>query len=278
MKIMVINDNEILTNILKKIIGNSECIIVDTKNKKINQILNEIKNQTETNNIDAIFINAHFKCEDYQGWQCGGIELLKHIRLTEELGNVCLLPIILGTLLPVDCYIHKSIDNLIIFSPGCECLFLQELSQETFDSAINRIRTKIGAERFSSFEEMRKKLKDYIIFTPIDKNYFNPEEPTTHDIRDKIGPRMLIKEFCPESEENNFLQEYEDPQADLAFKKAKFLGIIKSDDENQLMEHDHVNLDQELKRLAKDKKFLFIEDHPSGWLEALYCVLFGKKI
>ena len=274
---MVIDDNEILAEIFEKVI-NADIHCINTKDKDIVKILDEINRETKNNNTEAIFINAHLTFNEHSyRHQCGGIELLKHIRLTKELEFACRLPIILGTLLPVEYYILKGLDNLIILSPGSECLFLPELSQKTFDLAINRIRTRIGAERFSSFEKMQKKLEEYVIFTSTDRNYFNPEEPTTHDIRNKIGSGMFIKQFCPKTSEKHhflreYLQKYENLRyTNLPFKKAEFLGIVKLEEKEPWEK-----LDSELQHLAKEKKFLFIEDQPYGWLEALYCGLFGK--
>jgi len=102
--LLVIDDSQILVNLFKNLTGN-EPKWVSTKDKHIDEILKDITGKA--NDIHAIFINAHLKCKNYpyrhqcDRHQCGGIELLKHIRLTKELGNARLLPIILGTLLPV---------------------------------------------------------------------------------------------------------------------------------------------------------------------------------
>jgi len=59
------------------------------KKKNIDQILLEIKRQNNTN-IKSIFINAHliFNNSPFRR-DCGGLEILKHLRLTEEIFPAC---------------------------------------------------------------------------------------------------------------------------------------------------------------------------------------------
>jgi len=255
--LLVIDDSSVIAKLFEKLV---KITFINTKDENIIEVLDEIKKQTRNNNINAIFINAHLKCKDYPyRHQCGGIELLKHIRLTKELGNACLLPIILGTLLPTKYYIRKSPDNVIILSRGCKCLFLPKLSNDRLNSAIE----KLKGEKFDDFEIMKSKIKRYVIFTS------EEEAITKHDYQNIVGIKKFVKEFCEQHDENHpFLQEYQQVfQKSLWLKKFEFLGKFP-------VEESISTSCSIVEKLLKDKKFILVDDeHERGWSYILYSEL-----
>jgi len=271
LNLLVIDDSQIFINLFKNLTGN-EPKWVFTKDKNIDEILKNIAGKA--NNIHAIFINAHLKCKDYPyRHQCGGIELLKHIRLTKELGNIRLLPIILGILLPVEYYIHKNSDNVIIFSPGCRYLFLPKFSKDVIKSVFEEVKQ----ERFSNHEILEKTLKEFVGgFSSQDLVYFNPDPsaiPTRHDIRNKLGPAIFLKEFLPNIPENDPLfMEYKEVLQELPVKKLSLLGKTYLGETKTEPEKGSFHPPIEKKR------FVLIDDqHDIGWSYALYRGIFNVK-
>jgi len=272
--LLVIDDSQILVNLFKNLTGN-EPKWVSTKDKHIDEILKDITGKA--NDIHAIFINAHLKCKNYpyrhqcDRHQCGGIELLKHIRLTKELGNARLLPIILGTLLPVEYYIRKNPDNVIILSPGCRYLFLPKFSR----NAIRSVFEAVKQERFLDHETLEKTLKEFAGgFTSQDLVYFNPDPsaiPTRHDIRNKLGPAIFLKEFLPNVPENDpLVMEYKKISQELPIKKLSFLGKTFLGETKTQPEKGS------FQPRIKKKRFLLIDDqHDIGWSYALYRGIFN---
>ena len=267
--LLVIDDSQIFINLFKNLTGN-EPKWVSTKDKNIGEILNDIAGKAK--DIQSIFINAHLKCKDYPyRHQCGGIELLKHIRLTKELGNIRLLPIILGILLPVEYYIRKNSDNVIILSPECRYLFLPEFSKNMIRSVFEEVKQ----ERFPDHEILEKILKEFVGgFSSQDLVYFNPDPsaiPTRHDIRNKLGPAIFLQEFLPNVPKNDpLVMEYKEVLQELPVKKLSLLGKTYLGETKTEPEKGSFHPPIEKKR------FILIDDqHDIGWSYALYRGIFN---
>lgn len=84
---------------------------INTKDLSIGSILNSIKDNT----AEIIVIPAE---QEIESNIYGGIELVKHIRLTIDLGDIAKKPIVLLHWLPIDYYIQKDKENIFLYSPG----------------------------------------------------------------------------------------------------------------------------------------------------------------
>ena len=101
---------------LRVALGFEVCVHPVSEGESLHQILLALKDEGES--ADILYINAHLvyqECPD--PYHCGGLELLKHIRLTPSLGRVSLLPVILAVLDSPERYIRLRTDNVIILSP-----------------------------------------------------------------------------------------------------------------------------------------------------------------
>jgi len=265
LNLLVIDDSQVLNELFKKAINaDIHLINIDTKDRDIIKILNEIKEKTENNNIQAIFINAHLTFNEHSyRHQCGGIELLKHIRLTKELRTACLLPIILGTFLPVEYYIRKSPDNVIILSPGCRllpvpsCLFHLPLQIEL-------------PKGFKSFESMKEAIKDFII-TDREKRI------SKHGYQNIVGVHRFIHDFCKEIPiDSSYLKNYQRfYMKELWFKKMLFKDFFGV--KTGYISSKSSNLNEKFQEISSSKKFVFIDDkHYLGWSWGLYSGLFAE--
>jgi len=273
LNLLVIDDSPVLNKLSKNelfkkaINANIHLFNIDTKDRDIIKILNEIKEKTENenNNIQAIFINAHLTFKEHSHrHQCGGIELLKHIRLTEELRTACRLPIILGTFLPVEYYIRKSPDNAIIVSPGCRLLRVPRC----FFHLPLQIELPKG---FKSFESMKEAIKDFIIITDREKRI------SKHGYQNIVGVHRFIRDFCKEipngsSYLNNYRRFY---MKELWFKKMLFKDLFGV--RTGYISSKSSNLNEKFQEICSSKRFVFIDDeHYLGWSWGLYCGLFGE--
>jgi CheY-like chemotaxis protein len=275
-----------------KEINTSNCTITE-----ILEILEELNNTSENDTI--IFINAHLKYRDFKKRSdCNGLEILKHIRLTKKLGSndfrPALLPIIVGTFLPEKYYIRKSPDNIIICSPKCETIFIPDFNKDEFIALVKKLLRK---GPFRSFEDMKEQIKDYIHFIEKDYIYFTPVGiPTSHDIRNDIGPGILLEELVPDlgnlvpnqqalrKIEKTIEKKFKKPLKKISAKKVAFLeqyrfsGIIRTEPSENRNESWYFRFLQKFRNLVQNKKFILIDDeYNKGWAYALYFGLFGRE-
>jgi CheY-like chemotaxis protein len=188
-------------------------------------ILEDLNKNFGRNKI--IFINAHLKYLDHNfRSDCNGLEILKHIRLTKKLGSndfkPALLPIIVGIFFPPEYYIRMSPDNIIICSPKCETIFIHDFNEKEFVALVEKL-SKAGP--FKNYKDMKKQIGDYILFIEKDYNYFTPVGiPTSHDIRNDIGPGILLEELVPTVSENDeIVKKYKNALNTIHGKKISFL-------------------------------------------------------
>lgn len=252
---------------------------VKTNERDVNEILLEACKIISENCVKAAFINAHLICKDYPyRHQCGGIELFKHLRLTEKLQEknlpTCLLPVILGTLLPPEEYIRKSPDNALILTPGCECLFLLDLSDtNALDEMFDRLTP------FKNYEEVvnnvLKKFTPGLFYFKKFIDLEHGEVPSRHDIRNILGPYIFLKEFLPNIENDDpLVEKYKNISGKLPTKwlnlfGKSFLGGTKAEPElRNVSLRDGNNINQ--------KRYILVDDeHDVGWSYALYKGIFN---
>lgn len=274
--VLFIDDVPSVAELVKKKLEDSlGCTItpiqIDTKNRTLLEILNKIEIEGKSHDTDAVYINAHLTFEGFQHrFQCGGIELFKHIRLwpskhlqeiqqgQSSLDEIRLSHIILGILIQPEEYIRSNTENLLILSPNCTLLQLEDLQY-----------TKIPGELdgFQTPESMRTKLKDFVVVTPADS------AARSHDYKNKVGVAKFFKEFCGELVEKNknheIFQEYE----------RMLKGALWLKKEVFLQEGPCKTAEASLGKVSIPlKKFIYIDDeHDRGWSTALYTGLFQKE-
>lgn len=89
----------------------TDSVHINTQGQNMGELLNTIENSA----ADFMLIPAE---QEIEGVAFGGIELVKHIRLTIDLGEMAKKPIVLLHWLPLDYYIKKDKENLFLYSPG----------------------------------------------------------------------------------------------------------------------------------------------------------------
>lgn len=98
-------------------IGNQ---IIPTDGKRIKEVL--IKLNSSDPDIVIIPIDQYF--QDIEYYCFGGLELIKHIRLTPELENIYESPIVCLHWHSIEYYIKRDVENFILLSPGIYCFRL----------------------------------------------------------------------------------------------------------------------------------------------------------
>lgn len=182
------------------------------------------------------------------------VEHAKHIRLTDELGRLRLLPIIVLSQHPVEYHLRQARDNIFLLSP------------ELYLIPIHHCVTELPAllERAKPFDALAKMLNDlrpYIVWSDDD------DIVSSHDNFNRFGPLQLMKElFSPPP---GFLsQEYENMSSRLWFKKHLFMSPYE-------LRSEASTVNEELfRKTIVNKRILYIDDeHRLGWSFALYSLL-----
>jgi len=297
-KILVLDDGPVYD--LLKSLNIEDICEIKTEGKELENILENLSKEYHEKAI--IFINVHLKFKNHEKRSdCNGLEILKHIRLTKKLNSndfrPALLPIIVGTSLPDEDYIRKSPDNIIIYSPLCKTIFLPDLTKNKFEKIVEELELeKSKLEELIKLkknlkvirvEEIRELIEDYILFTKKEYIHFDPTGiPTSHDIRNDIGPGILLKELGPTDtniQNDQIIKNYKEKLNTIYGKKVdflkhKFFGTIRTEPSENRNNQDYINDLQNFRNLVQDKKFILIDDeYHKGWAYALYFGLFGQE-
>ena len=197
--------------------------------------------------------------EKNPSFENSGVDLIKHIRLTDALGSLCSLPIILFSYEEIMQHLKTKRDNILLISPGCHPIQVPFYIDEFLSTVEN-------LQYFESPEEMRNEIKNFIVWSEED------EIVSRHDNFNKYGPFKLLKEHYGSVPEL-LSKDYEEMTQKIWFKKCQFLKkqetlapIEQECDENQF------------KQMLSNKKVLYIDDeHRLGWSFALYSLFYGKN-
>lgn len=114
---------QISSNNLNLLLNDVEITKIVINNKSFQDILNEIE-RIGKENFDFYIIPAEETISN-ESW--GGVELVKHIRLTPDLKDFSLKPIVLLHWLSIDSFIKKDEENIFLYSPGIYTTRLPEL-------------------------------------------------------------------------------------------------------------------------------------------------------
>jgi CheY-like chemotaxis protein len=230
-------------------------------NDSIDDVLRALQAQCKRDYV--IYIDAQLVYRECPDPSCyGGVELVKHIRLTPSFEPLSLLPVVLGMLDSTEWLLTQAIDNILILSPGCRGLRLPSTLSDLRESVSSR-------QGFADEQEMTSSLRPFILFSEGD------ERMRSHTYLNRAGVRKFLTEFAgvPEGEAVA-LQPRSDFQTGTWLKKLYFLrpelgigGMLTSEEVARL------------RSLAAHQSVILIDDeHRRGWSFGLYSGLYGGEI
>ncbi len=197
------------------------------------ETLEKIKQHSQ---VTKVYISLELKFKDKKRQYFEGLELLKHIRLTTELGSFQYIPILLGYTYPLETILRNP-ESTILCSPATHLFHLKNIQQ------IN------SSKFFQSKEELTKdKLKPYILYTDTD------EAKSEHDRRNEQGPLKLESELNGKSNS--------DIGFDLWQKKLLFL-------QSEAKANEQLISDADFKASIKGKRVLYLDDESDKWEKPL---------
>lgn len=258
--LMVENDEDMILALGRALKLPCDSFLI-TEDDSVSDILQALQAQCKSDYVlyvDAQLVYRECPSPSYYG----GIELVKHIRLTPLLEPLSLLPIVVGTIDSRELLLRQAVDNIVIFSLGCKTVELPSTL-----SAFRRAATSEKA--FSNEQQMHALIKPFILFTEGD------ERMRSHTYLNRAGVRKFLKEFggMPE-EESTALQFGADMETDVWLKKLYFLhpelsiGEALTDEESA-----------RLRSVAAQRRVIFIDDeHRRGWSYGLYRGLYRDHL
>lgn len=288
MKVAVIDNNEIYSDLLSKIIeGHSYEPFKVNLHSKMEEILDVLR----TEKPSLVFLNgeAHLEISNNSVSQ-PGVDILKHIRLTEDLDKqIRKVPIILYSYAKEkEELIRSRPENLIVFSEGCYYLNIFNLNRSIVEDLINVVNEfligqGIEIKPLSDLNSLRPYIKadtrDIII-------------EDRHSIANWWGPQRLLLGHIladPEkqssiAEQNPVMLEFQRAKDTLAIKEFLFLkdnrAVIDKKRRRSIIQEYNSDLpsflkDQKINALLASRKVLYIDDEAStGWVDAFKQILY----
>lgn len=219
-----------------KIINYFDCKTeyIDASNLSLVEVLENLRKHIQ---VTKIYFPIELKFKDKHRQQFQGLELLKHIRLTPELGNLQYAPILLGYTYPLE-FILRNPESTILCSPAIHLFHFKNIQH------IN------SSNLFYSEQQLSKDtLKPYILYTDTD------EAKSEHDRRNEQGPLKLERELTGTSNSDIGL--------DLWQKKMLFLQSEVKENEQSVIS------DIDFKATIKGKRILYLDDEADKWERSL---------
>lgn len=237
--LLIIDNNEKIRNYFT-----CENEFLDASNITLEETLEEMR---EYSNVERIYFPLELKFKNKYRQHFEGLELLKHIRLTPELGEeIQYAPILLGYTYPLETILRNP-ESTILSAPATYLYNLKNIYQ------IN------NSNFFRSDEKLTKnKLKPYILYTDTD------EAKSEHDRRNEQGALKLERELNGASNSDIGL--------DLWQKKLLFLQT-----ETKASEQTSVS-DADFKATIKGKRILYLDDEADKWEKALKKLFDGATV
>jgi len=159
--------------------------ILNTKDFGILDIEKEIK---KINEIDGYIIQVETCFKNNQDLtQSLGLELLKHILLSENMGVLRLKKFICLSFFKYHHHIKSNPDNAILFAPEVKLLDIILQPEKMARTIINQI--EFYKREFEKEEIFEKNLNNYLIWTDVDQSQY------VHDLRNYSGILRLYREF-----------------------------------------------------------------------------------
>lgn len=197
-------------------------------------------------NIERIYFPLELKFKNKHRQHFEGLELLKHIRLTTELGNLQYAPILLGYTYPLETILRNP-ESTILSAPATYLYNLKNIQQ------VN------SSKFFQSDEKLTEDtLKPYVLYTDTD------EAKSEHDRRNEQGALKLERELNGTSNSDIGL--------DLWQKKLLFL-------QTETKTHEQTNAsDADFKAIIKGKRILYLDDEADKWEKPLRKLFEGATV
>jgi CheY-like chemotaxis protein len=260
-RMLVVENDSALVRALERALPLSFCAMLVSPHDSVTDVLTALREKSAT--ADVLYLDAQLvyqECPNPSYY--GGLELVKHIRLTPSLEPLSLLPIVIGTVDTPTWLLQQAADNVLIFSPGCEAVKLP-LLLEHLRRAFHRHR------RFPDEQAMHQAVRPYVLFTDAD------ERMRVHSYLNRVGVGRFLKEFagCVIDEGHPQFQQYQRMmRAELWLKKMHFLrpelrsdGTVGRKDAEELWDE------------CRNHCFIYVDDeHRYGWSLGLYAGLFGQ--
>lgn len=283
--ITIIDENQNYASLLAKCIGRQTkdtCISINTRENSIDQILDRL----EHDKPNLILINAEtcFQKNASPANQIG-IDILKHIRLTESLGDVRTVPILIYSLRNKETLLWSKPENAIILSRGCHFFNIFEFNEAIAEGLIYEDDSYYLSinEQVITLNPLQD-LKHLIPYIKLDTKDIILEEH--HSIANWWGPHRLLKGYIlathPEQEnsyrEHPVIKKLENEKKQLKVKKMFFIiaeGEKLSESERAKILNEYKLQGENIQDLLQGKKVLYIDDEADvGWADVLKKILF----
>ncbi len=225
----------------------------------LDTLLEKLAEFKDTPDIRGIILTDILVFSEGNTFEISGIELIKHIRLTEGLGNLRALPLILCNFNLIMDNLKMKRDNIILLSSGCHPVQIP-FNIDGFLSTIENLKY------FGSFEDIRNEIKEYIVWSNED------DSVSKHDNFNRYGPFKLLMEHFGSLPEH-LVKDYELMTEKIWFKKYQFLET-----QQILPSYTQEINEDEFKKIVPSKKVLYIDDeHRLGWSYALHSIVSGNN-
>jgi CheY-like chemotaxis protein len=260
--VLVIDDNAPFANAL---VGEIDSPIppLITGEHTMGEVIDRLE-ALEGKSIEAIYLSAELTFKENSSRSAGGgIELLKHIRLTQTLPSIRLVPIVIGVWREASGYLRLESSNACLFSPGVLVL-PQPFSIGSLVSSLKKL------QRFDTISHMYSEVKNYFPISEKDK------VSSEHDYRNRVGIAKLVQELPMEVMATSSVV-VEDLER---FKKTTlWLKKLEFHQQVNVQPAQFASLDvlKKVRAECEDVSILLVDDeHRRGWSYMLHRVLIGE--
>lgn len=283
--IAVIDNNETYSSLLTKVIARHdfEPLSINPFGAEIGTILHKLKEASPS----LIFLNAEVSFNQNESPSIlAGIDFLKHIRLTESLGEIGKIPIVIYSYGSKDGLLRGKPENLILLSPGSYYLNVFDLNRSIAKGLLQDYAGFLLGEQWLEPINDLAQLKPYV---EADTRDIILED--RHSIANWWGPQRLLKGYRLTTEKptippgNPVIENFEKEKKKIAVKKLLFIKDSKVSLENSrrkaiLNEFPGILRGKEIGNLLINedgtyKKVLYIDDEAEvGWANAFKQILY----
>lgn len=199
--------------------------------------------------ITLIYFPVEIKLKNSSRQSLCGIDLLKHIRLSPELGSLQFSPIILGYTYPSEVLLNQP-DNAILCSPGIQLFNLKN---------IHHLNEMLSKRPQTDKIIAKNDVKPYILITETDI------ASNEHDVRNVAGPTKLQKELAAANVSSLSLALWQ-----------KKLAFLRPD--NSLASDPTTVSDEKFYKSIRGKRILYLDDEAEKWQKVLKILFKGASV
>jgi len=237
-------------------------LIADTD--PLEGILRELEGRIRSHDVLCVDAQLTYaECPDPA--EFGGIRLAMHIRLSDPLQTLTLLPIIFISVEPPELFIRQAPDLIFAFSPGCGFVRLPERLSDLGRLLQNTPLSLRDPTR------LREALRPFVVFTDAD------ERQRAHAYLNRAGVGRFLKEFVPAGvipEDHPVIREYERMRVrELWLKKMEWVRRVEETPPASGPDDEEWN--QCIRGLSGYRFVLIDDEHRYGWSLGLYAGLTG---